>query len=66
MAVALAAAQDAPSTLQITGAVKQSLTLSADDLGKMPRATVYTSPKLSDKRSPPDVPSEKVNRIAPQ
>jgi DMSO/TMAO reductase YedYZ molybdopterin-dependent catalytic subunit len=43
LAVAIAAAQDAPSTLQITGAVKQSLTLSADDLGKMPRATVKTS-----------------------
>jgi DMSO/TMAO reductase YedYZ molybdopterin-dependent catalytic subunit len=35
----LAPAQDAPS-LQVTGAVKQALTLSADDLAKMPRATV--------------------------
>ncbi len=28
--------------LQVTGAVKQPLTLTADDLGKMPRATVQT------------------------
>jgi DMSO/TMAO reductase YedYZ molybdopterin-dependent catalytic subunit len=32
-------AQDAP-TLQVTGTVKQPLTLSADDLAKMPRATL--------------------------
>lgn len=36
-------AQEAPATLQITGAVKQPLTLSADDLAKMPRATVKTT-----------------------
>src|SRR5258706_1674880 len=36
-------AQDALSTVQITGAVKQALTLSADDLAKMPRATVRTT-----------------------
>jgi DMSO/TMAO reductase YedYZ molybdopterin-dependent catalytic subunit len=34
------AAQD---SVQITGAVKQPLTLSADDLAKMPRATVHTT-----------------------
>lgn len=37
------AAQDKPPTVQITGAVKQPLTLSADDLAKMPRATVKTT-----------------------
>jgi len=35
-------AQDAPQTVQVTGAVKQALTLSVDDLAKMPRATVRT------------------------
>jgi DMSO/TMAO reductase YedYZ molybdopterin-dependent catalytic subunit len=35
--------QEAPQTLQITGAVKQPRTLSADDLAKMPRATVRTT-----------------------
>jgi DMSO/TMAO reductase YedYZ molybdopterin-dependent catalytic subunit len=35
-----AAAQDAPSTVQVAGAVKQPLTLTADDLAKMPRASV--------------------------
>src|SRR5882724_8664710 len=34
--------QDAQQTIQVTGAVKQALTLSADDLAKMPRATVKT------------------------
>jgi DMSO/TMAO reductase YedYZ molybdopterin-dependent catalytic subunit len=43
LAAGSAVAQDAPSTVQITGAVKQSLTLTAEDLGKMPRATVRTS-----------------------
>jgi DMSO/TMAO reductase YedYZ molybdopterin-dependent catalytic subunit len=36
-------AQDAQQTFQVTGAVKQALTLSADDLAKMPRATVRTT-----------------------
>lgn len=36
-------AQEAPPTLQVTGAVKQPLTLSADDLAKMPRASVKTT-----------------------
>jgi len=38
----LAQAQDAQTTFQVTGAVKQPLTLSADDLAKMPRASVRT------------------------
>jgi DMSO/TMAO reductase YedYZ molybdopterin-dependent catalytic subunit len=38
-AVGFSSAQDAPSTVQITGAVKQALTLSTDDLAKMPRAS---------------------------
>jgi DMSO/TMAO reductase YedYZ molybdopterin-dependent catalytic subunit len=36
-------AQDAPPTVQVTGAVKQELTLSAEDLAKMPRASVTTT-----------------------
>jgi DMSO/TMAO reductase YedYZ molybdopterin-dependent catalytic subunit len=36
-------AQDAPSGLQISGAVKQPLTLTSDDLAKMPRASVKTT-----------------------
>jgi DMSO/TMAO reductase YedYZ molybdopterin-dependent catalytic subunit len=46
LASVLAAAQDksvATSSVEITGAVKQALTLSADDLAKMPRATVTTN-----------------------
>jgi DMSO/TMAO reductase YedYZ molybdopterin-dependent catalytic subunit len=39
----LAVAQEAPSTIQVTGAVKQPLTLTAEDLAKMPRASVKTS-----------------------
>lgn len=39
----IAAAQDTPSAVQVTGAVKQPLTLTADDLAKMPRASVRTS-----------------------
>jgi DMSO/TMAO reductase YedYZ molybdopterin-dependent catalytic subunit len=38
-----AGAQDAAPSIQITGAVKQPLTLTADDLAKMPRATAKTS-----------------------
>jgi DMSO/TMAO reductase YedYZ molybdopterin-dependent catalytic subunit len=34
-------AQDTPSSIVVTGAVKQSLALTADDLAKMPRATVH-------------------------
>src|SRR5262245_1433915 len=36
-------AQDATPTIQITGAVKQSLRLTAEDLAKMPRASVKMS-----------------------
>ena len=43
IAAGLLPAQDAQPTLQVTGAVKQALTLSADDLAKMPRATVKTT-----------------------
>jgi len=41
--VGLLPAQDAQPTIQVTGAVKQPLTLSADDLAKMPRASVRTT-----------------------
>jgi DMSO/TMAO reductase YedYZ molybdopterin-dependent catalytic subunit len=34
--------QDAAPSIQVTGAVKQALTLTAEDLAKMPRATVRT------------------------
>ena len=34
-------AQESKPTVQVTGVVKQPLTLSADDLAKMPRATVH-------------------------
>lgn len=36
-------AQDGQQSVQVTGAVKQALTLSADDLSKMPRASVRTT-----------------------
>ncbi len=36
-------AQDPQLAVQVTGAVKQPLTLSADDLAKMPRASVHTT-----------------------
>jgi len=36
-------AQDSQPTVQVTGAVKQALMLTADDLAKMPRATVKTT-----------------------
>jgi DMSO/TMAO reductase YedYZ molybdopterin-dependent catalytic subunit len=42
VAAGLLQAQDSQPTLQVTGAVKQALTLSADDLAKMPRASVKT------------------------
>lgn len=35
-------AQDAVPSIQVTGAVKQALTLTAEDLAKMPRASVKT------------------------
>ena len=43
LAAAVVPAQETPQTVQVTGAVKQTLTLSAEDLAKMPRATVRTS-----------------------
>jgi DMSO/TMAO reductase YedYZ molybdopterin-dependent catalytic subunit len=36
-------AQDAAPSVQVTGAVKQTLALTADDLSKMPRASVKTA-----------------------
>jgi DMSO/TMAO reductase YedYZ molybdopterin-dependent catalytic subunit len=42
LAVGVLSAQEAQPTIQVTGAVKQALTLSADDLAKMPRASVRT------------------------
>jgi DMSO/TMAO reductase YedYZ molybdopterin-dependent catalytic subunit len=42
LAAGLLAAQDSQPSVQITGAVKQALILTADDLAKMPRATVRT------------------------
>src|SRR5262245_873759 len=42
LAAAVLAAQDAPPAVQVTGAVKQALTLTAEDLAKMPRASVRT------------------------
>jgi DMSO/TMAO reductase YedYZ molybdopterin-dependent catalytic subunit len=43
LAAAAVVAQDAASTLQISGVVKQPLTLTSDDLAKMPRASVKTT-----------------------
>src|SRR5262245_6100374 len=37
------AAQEPAATVQVTGAVKQPLTLTADDLANMPRASVKTT-----------------------
>jgi DMSO/TMAO reductase YedYZ molybdopterin-dependent catalytic subunit len=42
LAAAVVSAQEAP-TVQVTGAVKQVLFLTADDLVKMPRATARTT-----------------------
>ena len=42
-AAGLLPAQNTQPSIQITGAVKQPLTLSADDLAKMPRASVRTT-----------------------
>lgn len=39
---ALLAAQDSPASIELTGAVKQPLTLTSAELAKMPRATVRT------------------------
>jgi DMSO/TMAO reductase YedYZ molybdopterin-dependent catalytic subunit len=37
------AAQETPSSVEVTGNVQQPLTLTADDLAKMPRASVRTT-----------------------
>jgi DMSO/TMAO reductase YedYZ molybdopterin-dependent catalytic subunit len=42
LAAALLYGQDAQPSIQVAGDVKQPLTLTADDLAKMPRATVRT------------------------
>ena len=42
VAIGTLPAQEAPASLRITGAVKDPLTLAADDLAKMPRASVKT------------------------
>jgi hypothetical protein len=43
IAAGLLLAQESQPTVQVTGAVKQGLALSADDLAKMPRASVKTT-----------------------
>ena len=43
LAALSALAQDNAATVEISGAVKQPLTLTADDLARMPRATVKTT-----------------------
>ena len=43
LAVCLLPAQEAPPSLQVAGSVKQPLTLTADDLAKMPRASIRTT-----------------------
>ena len=43
LAAGLVAAQVGPPTIQVAGDVKRQLTLSVDDLAKMPRASVHGS-----------------------
>jgi DMSO/TMAO reductase YedYZ molybdopterin-dependent catalytic subunit len=43
LAASLLRGQEPQPAIQVTGAVKQALTLTADDLARMPRATVRTS-----------------------
>jgi hypothetical protein len=43
LAACLLAAQESEPAVQVTGAVRQTLTLTAGDLAKMPRASVRTS-----------------------
>jgi DMSO/TMAO reductase YedYZ molybdopterin-dependent catalytic subunit len=43
LAAGLLGAQETQPTIQVTGAVKQALALSAADLAKMPRASVRTT-----------------------
>jgi hypothetical protein len=42
LATALLAGQEPPPSIQVTGAVKQALALTPDDLAKMHRASVHT------------------------
>jgi DMSO/TMAO reductase YedYZ molybdopterin-dependent catalytic subunit len=42
LVAALAGAQETQPSVQVTGTVKQPVTLTADDLAKMPRASVRT------------------------
>ena len=42
LAAAMLAAQEPQPSIQVTGAVKQPLTLTPEDLAKMPRASVHT------------------------
>jgi hypothetical protein len=43
LSLGLLGAQGPPAAIQVTGAVKQPLTLTADELAKMPRASVKTT-----------------------
>ena len=43
IAASLLPAQEGQPSVQVTGSVKQALTLTADDLAKMPRASVRTT-----------------------
>ena len=43
LAAGILQGQETSQTVQVTGAVKQTLNLTADDLAKMPRASVKTS-----------------------
>jgi DMSO/TMAO reductase YedYZ molybdopterin-dependent catalytic subunit len=43
LSMGLPGAQAPPASIQVTGAVKQPLTLTAGDLAKMPRSTVKTT-----------------------
>ena len=43
LAAGLSSAQETTPSVQVTGAVKQALTLTADDLAKMPRSTARTT-----------------------
>ena len=43
LAAGLLPAQETQASVQVTGAVKQALTVTADDLAKMPRASVRTT-----------------------
>ena len=43
LAAGVLSAQAIPTSIEVTGAVKQPLTLSAEDLAKMPRASVRTT-----------------------